>query len=199
MTLSDHMVFERGYPRRIYLNPGETFTALLRGEVDAIVMESPLAGWFIKRNPRFRVTELNEPTRDLKIGAAIRSGDPELKEAVDRGIVKIQERGLSDILARYGPTLAQAAPESLPLSPDLRAARSTYLTQCSQCHGTAAKGTAAAPNLQAFKGTEDDFVRIVRNGRAGTAMTPWKGLISDDDIRVIGRYIKLLSTSSGRQ
>ena len=78
MTLSDHMVFERGYPRRIYLNPGETFTALLRGEVDAIVMESPLAGWFVKRNPGFRVTELNEPTRDLKIGAAIRSGDPEL-------------------------------------------------------------------------------------------------------------------------
>jgi len=85
------------------------------------------------------------------------------------------------------------------LSPDLRAARSTYLTQCSQCHGTDAKGTAAAPNLQAFKGSEDDFVRVVRNGRAGTAMTPWKGLISDDDIRVIGRYIKLLSTSSGRQ
>ena len=199
MTLSDHVVFERGYPRRIYLSPGETFAALFRGEVDALVMESPLAGWFVKRNPGFRVTELNEPTRDLKIGAAIRSGDPELKDAVDRAIVKVQERGLSDILARYGPTLAQAAPESSPLSPDLRAARSTYLTQCSQCHGTDAKGTAAAPNLQAFKGTEDDFVRIVRNGRAGTAMTPWKGLISDDDIRVIGRYIKLLSTSSGRQ
>ena len=65
------------------------------------------------------------------------------------------------------------------MAPELRAARSTYLTQCSQCHGTDANGTAAAANLRAFKGTEDDFLRITRNGRAGTGMTPWKGLISD--------------------
>jgi polar amino acid transport system substrate-binding protein len=199
MTLSDQIVFERGYQRRIYLNPGETFTALLQGEVDAVVMESPLAGWFVKKHPGFRVTELNEPARDLKIGAAVRRRDSELKDAVDRAIGKLQERGLPDILARYGLTLAQAAPEAAPLSSDLRSAKSTYLTQCSQCHGTDARGTAAAPNLQAFKGTEDDFLRIVRNGRFGTAMTPWKGLISDDDIRVIGRYVKLLSTDSGRQ
>jgi alcohol dehydrogenase (cytochrome c) len=55
-----------------------------------------------------------------------------------------------------------------------------------------ANGTPAAANLRAFKGTEDDFLRIVRNGRAGTAMTPWKGLIDDDEIRNVARYIKKL-------
>jgi mono/diheme cytochrome c family protein len=83
------------------------------------------------------------------------------------------------------------------VSPELRAARSTYLTQCSQCHGIDAKGSAAASNLEAFPGTEDDFVRLVRNGRAGTAMGPWKGIVSDDEIRDIARYIKRLSKGSG--
>jgi len=83
------------------------------------------------------------------------------------------------------------------LSAELRAARSLYL-QCSQCHGTDAKGTAAAADLRAFKGTEESFLRVVREGRPGTGMTPWKGIISDEDIRNIARYIKQLSVEPGR-
>src|SRR4029453_16223697 len=82
-----------------------------------------------------------------------------------------------------GPSTARPAPAAAPASPELRVARSTYLTQCSQSHGVDAKGTAAPANLQAFKGSEDDFLKVVRNGRPGTAMTPWKGIVSDDDIR----------------
>src|SRR5215470_6184572 len=86
---------------------------------------------------------------------------------------------------RAAITRAQVTPDTTRLAPEQRAAWSTYLTQCSQCHGTDANGTAAAANLRAFKGTEDDFLRVVRNGRSGTAMTPWKGLIDDDEIRNI--------------
>ncbi len=196
MTASDHLVYERGYTRKIYLKPEETFTALVTGEVDAVVMESPLAGWFVKNTPGFRATAINDPARDLEIGAAVRKTDPELKEAVDRAIQQLQSKELPTILARYGLTLTQAAPEATPLSPELRAARSTYLTQCSQCHGVDAKGSAAAADLQAFKGTEADFLRIVRDGRSGTGMTPWKGLIPDEDILNIARYIKRLSTNA---
>jgi cytochrome c oxidase cbb3-type subunit 3 len=99
--------------------------------------------------------------------------------------------------ARAAITLAQATRDTAPLTPELRAAWSTYLTQCSQCHGTDANGTAAAANLRAFKGSEDDFLRIVRDGRAGTAMTPWKGLISDEEIRNMARYIKQLAGAAG--
>ena len=57
----------------------------------------------------------------------------------------------------------------------------------------------AAANLVAFKGSEDDFLRVVRNGRPGTGMTPWKGLIPDDDIRAIALYLKQLSTGAASQ
>jgi mono/diheme cytochrome c family protein len=100
---------------------------------------------------------------------------------------------------RAATTLAQVTRDTVPLAPEQRAAWSTYLTQCSQCHGTDANGTAAAANLRAFKGSEDDFLRIVRDGRAGTAMTPWKGLISDEEIRNMARYIKQLAGAAGRE
>lgn len=193
MTLSDTLVYERGYNRKIYRTPEETFSALTRGEVDAVVMESPLAGWFVRRHPGFQALEIPDPARDFAIGAAVRKRDGDLKAAVDRAIGQLLAKDLPDILTRYGVVLAQATGETAALPPELRAARSTYLTQCSQCHGVDAKGTAAASDLRSFKGTEDDFLRVVQIGRRGTAMTPWKGLISDDDIRSIARYIKRLS------
>jgi ABC-type amino acid transport substrate-binding protein len=198
MTLSDHLVHERGYDRKVYLNPEEAFSALVKGEVDAVVAEWPLAGWFVTKHPGFRATEIHAPERELKIGAAIRTADPAFKEAVDRALQHLEATTLPDILARYGLTLAHAPEEAAPVTPELRAARSTYLTQCSQCHGTDARGTAAAANLRAFKGSEDDFLRVVRNGRPGTGMTPWKGIISDEDIRGIARYLQQISTDPDR-
>ena len=192
MTLSDQLVYERALIRKVYLSPEETFTALARGEVDAAVMESPLAGWYVKKNPGFRASWITDPLRELRIGAAVRKTDRELKDALDRTIQDLQSTKIPDILARYGVTLAQGTSENAPSSLELRGARSTYLTQCSQCHGTDARGTPAAANLLAFKGSEDDFLRIVQTGRPGTAMTPWKGIIPDDDIRGIARYIKQL-------
>jgi cytochrome c553 len=47
-------------------------------------------------------------------------------------------------------------------------------------------------------GRTSDLLRVVRDGRPGTAMTPWKGLISDDDIRTIARYVKQLSPDAPR-
>jgi mono/diheme cytochrome c family protein len=166
-------------------------------EVDAVVLEAPLTGWFVKQTPGFQTADIVDPARDLKIGAAMRKTDGDLKEAVDRAIQQLAATKLPTILASYGVTVAQATPA--PLTPELRAARSTYLTQCSQCHGVDALGTPAAANLRAFKGTEADFVRIVQNGRSGTAMTPWKGLISEEEIRNIAQYIKSLAAEAERK
>jgi ABC-type amino acid transport substrate-binding protein len=216
MTLSDQLAWERGWHRKVYLRPEDLFAALVSTEVDAVVVESTFAGPFLKKSPGFTAVALGDAQRDLPIGAAVRKTDAELKTAIDKALEHLRDRSVPDILARYGIVLAQApqpapgtpppapgtpppapsqspppAPsQAAPLSAELRAARSTYLTQCSQCHGTDAQGTPVAANLRAFKGTEDDFLRIVRNGRPGTAMTPWKGLIDDDDIRNIARYIK---------
>ena len=194
MTLGDQLVYARGYPRKVYRNPAETFAALVRSEVDAVVIETPLAGWFVKKNPGFQTAEIVDPARDLKIGAAMRTTDRDLKEIVDRAIQQLEPVKLPTILARYGLASALGA----AVTPEMRAARSTYLTQCSQCHGTDARGTPAASNLRTFKGTEADFLRITQNGRSGTAMTPWKGLINEEDIRSIARYIKSLQADANR-
>jgi len=194
MTLSDQLAYERGWNRKVYLKPEELFAALVGTEVDAVVVESAFAGPFLRKISGFGQLALRDPQRELPIGAAVRKTDAELKDAVDRALLTLRDKRLPDIFSRYGIILAQAPPppasEPAPLSAELRSARSTYLTQCSQCHGTDANGTPAAANLRAFKGTEDDFLRVVRNGRPGTAMTPWKGLIDDNDIRNIARYIK---------
>ena len=199
MTLSDQLVYERGYNRKIYLKPSDLFTALLDSQVDAAVMESVFAGWFVRTNAGFHIAAIGDRQRDFEIGAAVRKTDTELKDAVDRAIRELRATELPAITQRYGLDLAQAGTNAAPLTAELRSARSTYLTQCSQCHGTDAKGSPAAASLQEFKGTEDDFVRVVQKGRPGTAMTPWKGLISDDEIRNIARFVKQLSATSGRQ
>src|SRR5262245_37624383 len=46
MTLGDQLIYARGYTRKVYRASAETFAALTRSEVDAVVMETPLAGWF---------------------------------------------------------------------------------------------------------------------------------------------------------
>ena len=196
MTLGDQLVYERGFNRKVYRNADELFTALARSEVDAAVIDSPLAGWFVTRQPGFRVMEIVDAARDLPIGAAVRKSDVALKEELDGAIRTLETTALPAILAQYGIGQASRPTAAPALSPELRLARSTYLTQCSQCHGVDAKGTPVAANLQAFKGSEDDFLRIVRNGRPGTAMTPWKGLIDDDDIRAIARYLKQMAETA---
>lgn len=200
MTLGDQLVYERGDRRQVYRNAEELLRALANSEVDAAVIESPIGGWFVTRTPGFRTVEIQDPARDLPIGAAVRKTDAALKAQLDQAIGQLTSKTLPGILARYGIGPAPAAAAGAPLSGELRTGRTTYLTQCSQCHGTDGKGTAvAATSLQMFKGSEDDFLRVVRNGRTGTAMTPWKGLIGDDDIRSIARYLKQLSMDAARQ
>jgi ABC-type amino acid transport substrate-binding protein len=194
MTLGDQLVYERGLNRRIHRTAEELFEGLTRGEVDAALIDSPVGGWFVTRTPGFRAVEIRDAKRELPIGAGLRKADAQLTGQIDDAIGRLQGKVLPEILARYGIAQAPPTAPTAPPSPELRVARSTYLTQCSQCHGVDAKGTAAAANLQAFKGSEDDFLKVVRNGRPGTAMTPWKGIVSDDDIRAIARYVKQLST-----
>jgi ABC-type amino acid transport substrate-binding protein len=198
MTLGDHLVFQRGHNRKVYRNAEELLAGLAQSEVDAAVIDSPLAGWFVTKTAGFRAVELSDPARDLPIGAGLRKADVDLETQIDEAIRRLEGTTLPMILARYGIAQASTPSGGTPLSAELRAARSTYLTQCSQCHGVDAKGTPVAANLHLFKGSEDDFLRVVRNGRPGTAMTPWKGLISDDDIRAIVRYVKQLSTEGAR-
>lgn len=69
---------------------------------------------------------------------------------------------------------------------------STY--GCAHCHGTNARGATMGTNLRTMEErygdkAEEMFLKTVREGRDGTAMPPWQGVISEDKIEDIRAFI----------
>jgi ABC-type amino acid transport substrate-binding protein/mono/diheme cytochrome c family protein len=69
---------------------------------------------------------------------------------------------------------------------------STY--GCAHCHGTDAMGATMGTNLRTMEQRYGDeaeamFLKTVREGRDGTAMPPWQGVISEDKIEDIRAFI----------
>jgi cytochrome c55X len=62
---------------------------------------------------------------------------------------------------------------------------------CGACHGMTLKGgLGPALTPAALAGRSADALRVViRDGRPGTAMPPWQGLVSDADIDVLVRIL----------
>lgn len=103
MTPGDILVFDRGYQRRTYLTPEETFEAVRTRQVDAAVMSSSVAGWLAKRTPGMELTWVRDPEGEFKVAIGLRKTDRELKAAVDRSIQRLlNEKKIEAILARYG-------------------------------------------------------------------------------------------------
>ena len=87
--------------------------------------------------------------------------------------------------------VAQAQPATAP-SP-LVAGERLYTTNCGGCHGYDLEG-ASGPSLFAdallSKRTDDMLLFVIRNGRAGTRMPPWKTVLKDDQIGLIIGYLR---------
>ena len=74
------------------------------------------------------------------------------------------------------------------LSDARKAELSYFLTQdCGSCHGLRLTGGLGKPltaeALSLF--SDDDLVATILNGRPGTAMPPWRGVINEADARFI--------------
>jgi polar amino acid transport system substrate-binding protein len=80
-------------------------------------------------------------------------------------------------------------------SPDERA-RQVFREVCASCHGRQGAGTTIAPSLQAFKGTDDEFVDTVLNGRAKTAMAPFGTIVSVEVARKIRDFVRELARTN---
>lgn len=63
---------------------------------------------------------------------------------------------------------------------------------CGSCHGLTLKGGLGLPiTPDALKNKDETALfLIIKEGKPGTAMPPWKPLLSDDDIRQIVHYLK---------
>ena len=98
------------------------------------------------------------------------------------------------------PKPAVKVPSSNPLSGDPEAidlGKRLYFTWCVQCHGPKANGESRfgkyAGNLTVFWRGYKEFVVIVKDGRTGRQMPPWKAVLDDDNIAKIGAYLETLA------
>ena len=63
---------------------------------------------------------------------------------------------------------------------------------CGSCHGMTLKGGLGSSLLPESLAGKDDAVlaATILDGRPGTPMPPWRGLLSDEDVRWIVDYLK---------
>lgn len=65
-----------------------------------------------------------------------------------------------------------------------------YQKVCVGCHATTMNVPTVGPNLLQFVGNDGEFLEAVKNGRAGTLMSPWKGTFSDSEIMNLRAYLR---------
>jgi ABC-type amino acid transport substrate-binding protein len=201
-SLGAIFAFKQRQAPQTYRTQEELFSAVAKGEAAAAIMWAPIAGWMAKMHPEsnLRLVHLQGNDLEFPVGIGMRKADTDLKEAVDEVLQRLGQRhAVTDILTRYGvpvPSRQAAADqpvktaENQPTKVEANVGEALYRKSCAECHGLNAKGSTLAKDLTSFKDTDDAFVRIVLNGRPGTAMAPFKGLLTEEDIRQIRTYIK---------
>jgi polar amino acid transport system substrate-binding protein len=206
--VADFYLFYEGFQRAIYRGQEEAFRAVVSGEVPTAFLWLPIASWLARGHPELHVIPVSDPRQefptrlDYPIGAGLRHRDQELAAAVDRAIERLQASGEAQaILERYG---AIATPRPLPASgaatapqaqDPVAAGRSVYATTCSRCHGAEGAGGGpggTVPTLRNYDGGQEKFLRIVENGRGGTPMAPFKGILTREEILSVYQYLTSL-------
>jgi cytochrome c oxidase subunit IV len=70
-------------------------------------------------------------------------------------------------------------------------ASQVYAANCAACHGQNREGLVGGPLTPAvLTQSADVYHDVIKNGRPGTAMPPWGGVFSDDDIDVLVDFLK---------
>lgn len=89
----------------------------------------------------------------------------------------------------------------------MRMGQRLFANNCSQCHGSDARGAFGFPNLAdndwLYGGTPENIVQSITSGRAG-AMPAWGPMLSDDQARDVVQHVRSLTgldeaTDAGKQ
>jgi polar amino acid transport system substrate-binding protein len=211
-SVADFRLFGLGHERSLYPNQAALFKALVDREVSAAVMWAPMVGWSLKQQRSVQVKVLPEGRAELSfpLAVAVRKDEPELLSAINEAIDGLILSGRRDqILTNYNfpgfmlrtkSSMVVAAADA-PTTPNAATAQeprkkgySLYHQACAKCHGRSVISGGIVPDLRRFNGSDEDFFAIVKNGRPGTAMSAWKDLLSDEEIRDIQEYVKSVIT-----
>jgi ABC-type amino acid transport substrate-binding protein len=201
-SVADFYLFDRGIERGIYKGQEAAFRAVVTGEAAAALLWLPVASWLARGETTLRVVPLSEARLEFPIGAGVRRRDSGLAEAVDRALERLQSSGeVQAVLTRYGAVAASpASPETTAAAPASaqaasEAGRSLFSTACSRCHGAEGVGGGiggAVPAIRNYEGGQEKFLRIVQNGKKGTPMGAFKGILTEEEILSIYRYLTSL-------
>jgi quinohemoprotein ethanol dehydrogenase len=99
---------------------------------------------------------------------------------------------LTYALASKVPTTATAA-----VDPDVAKGEKLYHSYCAVCHGAGAVSGGLVPDLR--RSNEDvkkNMPLIIKNGLPGTGMAPFGKWVSDDDAKLILKYIRARADSA---
>lgn len=83
-----------------------------------------------------------------------------------------------------------------------------YTNLCIRCHGVEGKGDAymkfsppvadlSAPAIQ--EKLDGSLMKAIHDGRKNTAMGAWKFVLSDEEIRDVTAYVRVLGSSASRK
>lgn len=104
---------------------------------------------------------------------------------------------------RYIRTLVQPRPAGMTQTDlDLAVGRQIYEKRCAACHGDKGNGQSRlgrnlVPRPRDFTDaqrmaalSDKDLARAITQGRPGTAMAPWRGLLNTEDVRRVILFIR---------
>jgi polar amino acid transport system substrate-binding protein len=72
------------------------FQALANGDIDAVLNDGPTSADIIRANPQMNVTLVGEPFTDELYGIAVNKDQPELLDAINKGLAAIKADGTYD-------------------------------------------------------------------------------------------------------
>ncbi len=134
----------------------------------------------------------------MHIGAGVRRRYRQLAKAIDAAVGHLLDRGdVQEILQRYGAIAKPQAPHAsqtaapVQATPSREEGQSVYATVCSRCHGGGgvAGGRSGVPTIRHYAVGQEKFLQVVQNGKKGTAMTPFKNILTVEEIFSVYQYL----------
>ncbi len=124
--------------------------------------------------------------------------------ANDSGVLVQYDREVAQADAKYGPIFEAYAARSIEdLATDdeaLKVGQRLFIQNCSQCHGSDARGTTGFPNLAdkdwLYGGSPEAIKETLIKGRKANGMMAWEGVLGEQGVKEVAAYVISLSGRS---
>ena len=120
----------------------------------------------------------------------------------ENGLLVEYDREIAAAEAKYGPIFKAYAARSIEdLATDkeaIKVGQRLFLQNCSQCHGSDARGTTGFPNLTdkdwLYGGTAQEIKTTIMHGRKANGMMAWKTAVGGEQgVKEVAAYVLSLS------